>query len=214
MTFSKEWEEKQYAKGRQFVLYPFSDLVSLVSRMMRDGDLPEHPRVLEIGCGTGPNIPFFLNQGCEYCGLDGAQSAVSFVGDRFGNQVDVRCHDFCEQWPFGDSLFDLVFDRSAVNHNRTEHIPAILEEARRMLHPGGCFLGVDWFSTDSQLYKNNGKQDLYTPSYGVYHFFTQEEIQKLFGESWDLFYLRHKQKQQILPEDSYSSHFDLIARKK
>lgn len=215
MVFSTQWEENQYAQDKQVVLYPFSDVVSLVTKFIcRDG-LPACPKVLEIGCGTGPNIQFFLDMGWGYYGLDGAQSAVAFINNRFGDRVDVHCHDFSEEWPFGDGVFDLVFDRSAVTHNRTEDIPGILQEAWRVLRPEARFLGVDWFSAESQISRGNGQQDWCSEDYGVFHFFSEEEIRELFDEKfWKLLYLRLKRKHQIFPDTSVSSHYDLLVSKK
>src|SRR4029077_14742021 len=56
MGFSKEWDDC-YRRGGQAIKWPWSDVISLVMRHARPTG--SEFRVLELGCGSGANIPFF-----------------------------------------------------------------------------------------------------------------------------------------------------------
>ena len=91
MGFSEEWETL-YQQNEQNSVWPWSNLVSLAHRY---GNLHENMRVLELGCGAGANIPFFVSQKAEYYGIDGSQTVVERLQKRFEKQtVHVMAADF------------------------------------------------------------------------------------------------------------------------
>ena len=57
MSFSTEWDIL-YQTNKQVSVWPWTELVVLVMKYKpREGV----PYVLELGCGTGANISFFLS---------------------------------------------------------------------------------------------------------------------------------------------------------
>ena len=52
-----EWEQT-YKNGKQLSVWPWTKLISLVKRHT---DIKQSMRVLELGCGVGANIPFFVS---------------------------------------------------------------------------------------------------------------------------------------------------------
>ena len=73
MTFSLEWDER-YSSNTQMSIWPWSDLVSYVIRYAKPAR--KQIRVLELGCGAGANIPFFLAQGFKYYGIEGSNTII------------------------------------------------------------------------------------------------------------------------------------------
>jgi len=143
VNFSPEWDEK-FRAGTHLSLWPWSDLVSYVSRYAKPSD--GYHRVLEIGCGVGANIPFFLGSGADYCAIEGSPSAVNRIHVRNPELRDkVVVGDFTNDIPF-PGPFDLVVDRSAITHNSTEDIKRALILIVDRVRPGGKLIGIDWFS--------------------------------------------------------------------
>lgn len=169
MAFSSQWDER-YRSGTHLSRWPWSDLVSLV---MRHANPREHPRVLELGCGAGANIPFFLRLGFDYRGIEGSPYMVEDLRRSFP-QIASHLHvgDFTRAIPEhgptqadrnqsrGQTAdrkgttregaagrgFDLVVDRAALTHNSEEDIRRCLDLVWDALRPGGKFIGVDWFA--------------------------------------------------------------------
>ena len=143
MSFSPDWD-KRFASGGSHSVWPWSELVSAVMRYAKP--FPGM-RVLELGCGVGANARLFLETGCEYHAIEGSESAVSEMRERFPELASrLRVGDFTEDFGFAGP-FDLIVDRSAVTHNPHEAIVKTLQRAYASLCPGGTYIGIDWFST-------------------------------------------------------------------
>lgn len=92
MGFSIEWE-KTYQTGAHNSVWPWSDVVSMTNRYFR-GD-KSGLRVLELGCGAGANIPFFVTIGAEYCGIEGSVTEVQKLQKRW---LSSHSADKCPPW--------------------------------------------------------------------------------------------------------------------
>lgn len=199
MAFSKEWEEI-FASGEHFSEYPWSNLVGLVMKYFPFGSESVRPRVLELGCGVGANIPFFLDKGFEYHAVEGSRSAYQCVKSRFGSAVDVHLADFSKGLPFKSDYFDLVVDRSSTVHNRSDGISRTIGEVERCLKSGKLFVAVDWFSTESYALTSagciesdtiSGCDSGYLAGCGVTHFFNERTLIDAFG-GWTFVHMAKK----------------------
>ena len=115
-SFDESWEQT-YREGRQLNKYPWSDVVAFVFRHK-----PDRPRaevsVLEVGCGSGPNLVFLAAEGFRAFGLDASPAAVEVAKRRLaeeGLSAEVTMGDFT-RLPFADGSMDMVIDRAALCH--------------------------------------------------------------------------------------------------
>lgn len=177
--------------------WPWSDLVSYVMHM--------HPtqncRILELGCGAGANIPFFLDLNVDYCAIEGSLAAVTMLRKKFPNLKDkIIIGDFTKNIPF-QGYFDIVIDRASLTHNTTSAIKNSLKIISKRLKPGGKFIGIDWFSTSHPDY-SYGKfcKDKYTKTgytegvfanIGRVHFSDKGHLLKLFSK-FKIIIMEHK----------------------
>jgi SAM-dependent methyltransferase len=144
MAFSPEWDQL-YREGRHLSRWPWSDLVGFVFRYARPDD--GFRRVLELGCGAGANIPFFVKLGVDYHAVEGSAAIVAALQAEFPSlREQIAVGDFTRDLPFAGS-FDLVIDRSSLTHNTTSAIRRTLAMMFERLRTGGKFIGIDWFST-------------------------------------------------------------------
>jgi SAM-dependent methyltransferase len=221
MNFSKEWE-KQYSQGNHFSLYPWSDLVALVMRFTNPKKFSNRPKVLELGCGSGANIPFFIDKGFEYFAVEGSRTAVEYVQDRWKNKVNILCKDFTEAIPFEPGFFDLVVDRSSTPHNPSAAIRRVISQVKTVLKTGNFFLLSDWFSVKDSEFKKGEQFEEGTcrnfasgpfADVGVSHFFDEHELRTLFDQ-WQILFLEHKLQEIIMPPNGVKvARWNFVARK-
>lgn len=118
-----------------------------LERMRRVAQLPDPPRVLDLGCGTGVYVAAFARAGCDVSGVEPfteARKTANAVLDQLG--VDARVTDGnAEHIPFADSTFDFVYANQVIEHVADAN--ASFTEVARVLKPGGAF----WFSAVSVL---------------------------------------------------------------
>lgn len=98
-------------------------------------------RVLEIGVGMGADFVRWGRNGAEAFGVDLTERAAGLTKKRLQdegleNSCSVAIGD-AEQLPFPDAAFDQIYSWGVLHH--TPDTPAALQEAIRVLRPGGLF---------------------------------------------------------------------------
>ena len=102
-------------------------------------------KVLDVGCGNGRNLIYFLRNGYEVFGVDPQPHAVETVKELSaalapGNPLENFLVCSAEDLPFKDATFDLIIS-SAVLHfaKDVQHFDSMLQAMFRVLKPGGYF---------------------------------------------------------------------------
>ncbi len=116
-------------------------------------------RVLDVGCGVKPYLPFFASVASEYVGVDVVETP----------EADVV--GFVEDLPLDDGIFDLVLCTQVLEH--CEDPAKAVKELRRVTAPGGRVLA-----------STHGVQ-VYHPSPHDYWRWTHEGLAKLFADNGD-----------------------------
>lgn len=181
--------EKLYS-SREWGKYPAEDLIRTVMRTYKGRNLSEM-RVLEVGCGAGANLSFFLQEGFRVCGIDGAPSAIAAAKKRFGRycqngMLELGVHDFTKL-PFDDQCFDIVVDYLAIYTNRWADIKSAHQECYRVLKESGhlysrCWaLGCRGCNTGNFVEPGTSENPTEGPcsEMGMSHFFSETEIREI-----------------------------------
>lgn len=102
-------------------------------------------KVLDVGCGGGRNLFYFLRNGFEVFGVDPDPRAVQAVqelsaalapANPLGNFVVCPA----ESLPYNDAAFDLVVCNAVLHFAKDEqHFDNMLRSMFRVLKPGGYF---------------------------------------------------------------------------
>ena len=108
--------------------------------------LPDHPRVLEVGVGTGLALPLY-DRSKRVTGIDLSADMLDRARARVRTdnltQVEALLEQDAEATDFADASFDIaasMFVASVVPHPRR-----LLAELRRIVRPGGHILFVNHF---------------------------------------------------------------------
>ena len=100
-------------------------------------------KVLDVGCGGGRNLVYFLQNGYEVYGIDPNPNAIEEVQalsallsptNRLKNFVNCPA----EIMPFEDDMFDLAICNAVLHFaDDSNHFDAMLRSVWRVLKPGG-----------------------------------------------------------------------------
>jgi SAM-dependent methyltransferase len=221
VSFDANWE-KVYIAGGQSIRWPWSDIISFVMSYCR----PEKQgfRVLELGCGSGGNIPFFKDLGCDYYSVEGSPTAVQRVVKEHPDLCGhiVQC-DFTNDLPFSGP-FELIIDRGSLTCNSTASIRRALALVYTRLCLGGRYVGIDWFSTAHPDFRRGrpvedantlaGFEDGPFAGLGRIHFSDQPHLADLFRD-FQILILEHKVVMRHIPEDGYGiATWNFLAEKR
>ena len=221
MQQSQQAWEQVYRNGSQLSTWPWTAVISLTHNYFQEVQKPR--RVLELGCGAGANIPFFVSLGWQYCAVEYSDTMCRQLRERWAGQaVDIVCGDFTRELPFEGS-FDLVLDRSALTHNDTESIRRCLKLVQGLLKAGqGLMFSLDWFADEwiSSLSDRRTTVDEHTCQFeegyfkglGNVHKASGGHLRELFSD-FELLVLQETTVRQLLPTAGIKlMHLNLVAR--
>jgi len=103
--------------------------------------IPRTGRILDLGVGTGCELPMLLDAGHEVVGLDISKAMLALC-ERRSRPVRVILGDLWQRLPFDDASFDAVLALfGTLSHAPSAEARAELPfEVARVLRPGGVFV--------------------------------------------------------------------------
>ena len=107
---------------------------AVFDQLARDGIPVQGLKVLDDGAGLGAVSAEAAERGAHVTALEPGRDSADICEDRLGKRGRTICADG-ERLPFTDSEFDLVVSIQVLEH--VEHPLRYLEEAARVLRPGG-----------------------------------------------------------------------------
>jgi SAM-dependent methyltransferase len=138
--------------------------------------LPEHPRILDLGCGPGHESMRLASLGAEVVGVDSSPASIKIARQRNPN-CRFYIMDFFSS---GDSLglFDGIFASGSLIHVAAEKMPGLLSVLKERLKIGGCFqaLIMDGQGEKNLIYPVKGKNTRRT-----IYLYTKDEITRHFA---------------------------------
>jgi SAM-dependent methyltransferase len=136
----------------------------------------EGKHVLDLGCRSGALTRHFL-EGNDVVGVDVDEAALA-KAEQLG--IDVITADVEEPLPLESASFDAVVAGELLEHVRFPE--ALVAEARRVLKPGGVFVGSvpNAFRIQNRLRFLLGRQPDKDPTH--VHMFTAAEIRALLAD--------------------------------
>jgi SAM-dependent methyltransferase len=114
----------------------FSDLTIYPIRYAEMVVGPPGQKILEIGCGLGRVLKHYHIRGYAVAGIERSQVAVARIQET-SPELDVK-QASADALPFADASFDVVL-AFGVYHNIEEGMEKSIDEAARVLRPGGHF---------------------------------------------------------------------------
>jgi len=161
--------------------------------------------VLDLGCGSGNNLPFILESGRQVIPCDYSDLAMANIRKNFPEIERTQCFDMTEGLPFPDGFTDLVVADLSLHYFSAKTTFHILSEIKRVLTPEGILL----FRLNSMNDVNYGagvgqeveKHYYFTGESSYKRFFDEADVH-YFWADWELSYL----------EEHELDRYDLLKR--
>jgi ubiquinone/menaquinone biosynthesis C-methylase UbiE len=131
--YSREWFER--IEEYRYNMEPFIHSIAQFTR--HHGE-----KILEIGVGAGTDHLQWARAGAECHGVDITEAAIETTKKHlsiYGFESDLLRID-AENLPYNEESFDLVYSWGVIHHS--EHPEIIIREIKRVLKPGGIFIGM------------------------------------------------------------------------
>ena len=150
------------AAGRDWAL-PFYDLLSRAMgahevhrRLVEQVECAPGERILEVGCGTGNVLAALAraHPACEIVGLDPDPRALERA--RRKGAAFTLDRGFADALPYPDASVDAVVSAFMYHHLGRKTKPRMLEEAARVLRPGGALHLADFAGPEAGIHGRVG----------------------------------------------------------
>ena len=196
MSWDPIWE--QIFSQRSWGRYPPEELIRFVAQEFSQVADRRQVKVLEVGCGPGANIWFLSREGLDTYGIDGSETAILKAREHLESeglaghlQVGdiVALSDF-----YPPSYFDAVIDVGCLQCNNLREVETILDQVMTVLKPQGKVYSMmlaagSWGEGSGTEVEPGTFVDIREGAgrgAGRNHFFTLEEVQKLFSHFSDV----------------------------
>lgn len=198
----EHWEES-FGEQRRIAAFntaPVEAVVRTIAYYLRHRASAIDPRTLrfvELGCGAGSNLVWIARRGIRVSGVDISPTALDLARaaiDQAG--VADRLEDLAEasvaSVPFDSETFDGVIEACVFQHLAQADRARAFAEVRRLLKPGGVFVGymLDVGHTVFQAHRaeqmaddpgtlmlaDSNQSRVHLTNIGLSHFYRREEI--------------------------------------
>lgn len=229
----KNWYEKSY-KDSGFKAqrrYPNEELLRFLGSHFFDKDITDRKniKVLEVGCGSCPNLWMIAKEGFDAYGLDLSDESLKLGQEMLDNwqvKAILQQGSFLDL-PFNDNSFDIVIDVFSMNCVKHKDFLIAIDESYRVLKKEGLFFSYtpsknsgafknylpakkidDW--TLSGIFRKNSP---FSGNHYPFHFWGKEDYEKtLVEKGFSVNYLETVQRSYYQGED-YFEHIVVYAKK-
>lgn len=186
-VWEKIFQENEWGK------YPPVPLIRFIAKNFYKAADKKAVKILEIGSGTGANLWFCAREGFSVYALEGSQSAMQKMLERFNEEnlsdaiLGTEVGDYFEKLDLlKDNSFDAVIDVESLYCNHFSKSKEIVQKAFAKLKPGGVMFSMTFAEGTWGLEGEECDYHALIPTEGPMggkgftRYTTKEDIEKLY----------------------------------
>lgn len=149
--------------------------------------------VLDLGCGTGINLPALLGFGASVVATDFSETAIKAIDISFSKEtLQTLCFDMKDSFPFLEDTFDIIVADLSLHYFGNKDMQHIVGEVKRVLKQNGMLIArVHSINQARPFGKVEIEPGFYYCDGCCRKYFTKEEIKTLFS-CWTMVNLQEK----------------------
>lgn len=181
-------------KKNKWGKYPDMSVIRFIANGYKKKD-KKKLKILEVGCGTGANLSFFIEEGFNTYGIDGSKVAIKLAKKKLKKEKKnskLFVGDI-QNMPFRSNYFDCIVDCECIYSNSFSDSKIILKEIKRILKRKGSFFSKTFANGtygDNNGVKLNGERNSYLKikkgsfhkGYGLIRLSSLRDIKDLYGK--------------------------------
>ena len=148
--------------------YHLNEFISLI---------PKDAKILDIGCGSGRDVQYFLDYNLNSIGIDISHEMINEAKTRVPNgdfkKMDMR------NLKFKENTFDALWACASRLHISRKELPKVLQNINKIIKPNGILFIALKEGEGSKIIREQKYKDL--PRLFVYY--NKSEIEKLINEN-------------------------------
>lgn len=129
--------------------YPSVPVIRFVARNFYKVKNRKEIKILEIGSGTGANLWFCAREGFSVIGLEGSQTAIDRMENRFKDEnltsfiIDMKAGDYFNTLDeIEDNSIDAIIDSESLCCNPFSYCQQVIAKSFDKLKSGGVFMSL------------------------------------------------------------------------
>lgn len=226
--FENRWENIYKKHRRAMNSFTYLIIATLINEFMDRHQDKEYRniKVLELGFGSGANLLFLAELGCQVYGIDISETAVNYAKDLFKQKEQYGLFFVSNFAPlnFQSAFFDIIIDRGVLVCADKELYKTTIKETYRLLKPFGKLLLTPFSELNhNTIAINNNDDSVYvgksTPQL-QFHTYNINQILKILKQTgFETFFLRRNDRidyiinNQQISGEKVISNYDIISRK-
>jgi len=229
-NYKIKWEQS-FSNRDNYIFYPDEDVIRFVSKYIRKRvGLNEFEnklenlrdiKLLDLGCGIGPNLIFCKEMGIDSYGVDLSQNAINYLlqiakEKKINIAKEKVIQSDVSKLPFGDEFFEFVIARSVLDSVDANTAKEAFLEVSRVMKKESYFYCDVWSDDDNLHDKDFAGEEIIKTKHeeGTFQLYYNEEKIKYMTDS--IFKIEECKliRYTDLLSKEYKSRFQLVFKKK
>ena len=169
--------------------------------------------VVDLGCGLGNNVKYFLEEGMNVIPCDGSINAINKIKEKYPQIKQTACFDMLEPFPLLNGITDLVVADQSLHYFTKEDTINILKKIKKLLYPEGNLLvrvnTVNNIPKEKNLVEEVERNLFRTKDGRLKRYFDEKDLYEIFN----VFDIKYVRKDKMERYDNIKETYQLRLKK-